>query len=144
MVANNKDLNKICGILLAKAIVDLYPNALIGSLKIGDDINNEIGYTYLFDLEERISNTNFPKIIKQMKKNIDRNYEIKYEKVSKQEANELFKNNKYKLELLSDYDSNEIEIIKFGNDFVDLCEQLSIEKLSAIKIIDLLNIGGVY
>jgi threonyl-tRNA synthetase len=144
MLINNRDLNKLCGILLAKSIIDLYPNVLIGSLQIGDDINNEIGYTYSFDLDERLNNTTFQKIIKAMKKNIDRAYEIKYEKLSKSEALNLFKNNKYKLELIESCEQNEIEIIKFGNDYIDLCEQLSITKLSVIKIIDLLNVSGVY
>ncbi|MDR3249492.1 MAG: threonine--tRNA ligase [Mycoplasmataceae bacterium] len=140
----NKDLNKICGILLAKAISDMYPTIILGNIQVGDEINNEYGFTYSFDLEERLNHQSFGKIQKQMQKNIDRNYKIEYLSISKSQALKIFKNNKYKIELINDFSTDKVDIVKFGDDYTDICEQLSIMKLSAIKEIKLNNIGGVY
>lgn len=140
----NKDLNKLCGLLLAKAIKDLYPDAVLGDIQVGDEIANEAGFNYSFNCSERVNAQSFNKIIKQMKKNIDHAYEIKYVSVPKSEALEIFKDNKFKTELIQDDSKDLIDLVYFGNDYVDICEQLSIIKLSAIKIIQLSNVGGVY
>jgi threonyl-tRNA synthetase len=140
----NKDLNKICGILLAKTLKDLYEDVALGDIEVGDaNLANEYGFSYSFNCKERINKELFPKIIKQMKKNIDRAYKISYEKISNGQALDIFKDDQFKLELINDR-KGKIDVVKFGEDFVDLCEQLSINKLSSIKKIELVNVAGVY
>ncbi|MDR2567869.1 MAG: threonine--tRNA ligase [Mycoplasmataceae bacterium] len=137
----NKDLNKISGIVLAMALKKLYPSIVLADVEVGDQIANEWGFNYQFNLKESISIKDLPKIKKEMEKLIAGNPAIKYEVVDKKELKELFKNNKYKLELLED--AKKVGVVKIG-DYVDICEKLSIAKLSAIKNVELLNVGGMY
>lgn len=135
----NKNLNKLASLLLAKSIKDLYPNAILGDFKINED-----GFAYGINFNgEAFGASQFNKVKKQMQKNIDRAYKIEYESISKEAAKQMFAGNKYKLELIDDANGN-INICKFGNDFVDICENLSIDKLSTIKAIELNNVSGYY
>jgi threonyl-tRNA synthetase len=133
----NQGLNKLASILLAKSIMDIYPSAVLGEGYVNED-----GFNYSFSLDTPISIKELPKILKQMRKNIDRGYKLTYEFISYAKAKELFANQKYHLESIQGQDK--IAIVKFGDDFIDLCEKLNIEKLSQIKSIELMNVAGVY
>ena len=135
----NENLNRLASILLAKSIIDLYPNVIIGESTITED-----GFRYSFKLptDVKISIKDFNKIKKQMQKNIDRNYEISYESLSYEQASKLFASNPYKLALLAKDQEN--VIIHLGNDFVDLSANLQITKLSSIKFIELSNVSGCH
>lgn len=135
----NENLNRLASILLAKSIIDLYPNVIIGESTITED-----GFRYSFKLptDVKISIKDFNKIKKQMQKNIDRNYEISYESLSYEQASKLFASNPYKLALLAKDQEN--GIIHLGNDFVDLSANLQIAKLSSIKFIELSNVSGCH
>ena len=135
----NENLNRLASILLAKSIIDLYPNVIIGESTITED-----GFRYSFKLptDVKISIKDFNKIKKQMQKNIDRNYEISYESLSYEQASKLFASNPYKLALLAKDQEN--GIIHLGNDFVDLSVNLQITKLSSIKFIELSNVSGCH
>ena len=135
----NENLNRLASILLAKSIIDLYPNVIIGESTITED-----GFRYSFKLptDVKISIKDFNKIKKQMQKNIDRNYEIGYESLSYEQASKLFASNPYKLALLAKDQEN--GIIHLGNDFVDLSANLQITKLSSIKFIELSNVSGCH
>jgi threonyl-tRNA synthetase len=133
----NRDLNALASVLLAKAIKDLYPQVVLGEGIVDDN-----GFTYSFAINTPISIKELPKILKQMRKNIDRSYPLTYETVSRSEANKLFSNEKYKLEIIKSLD--QVSIVKFGNDFVDICHKTNITKLSVIKAIELINVSGVY
>lgn len=135
----NENLNRLASILLAKSIIDLYPNVIIGESTITED-----GFRYSFKLptDVKISIKDFNKIKKQMQKNIDRNYEISYESLSYEQASKLFASNQYKLALLAKDQEN--GIIHLGNDFVDLSANLQITKLSSIKFIELSNVSGCH
>ena len=135
----NENLNRLASILLAKSIIDLYPNVIIGESTITED-----GFRYSFKLptDVKISIKDFNKIKKQMQKNIDRNYEISYESLSYEQASKLFVSNPYKLALLAKDKEN--GIIHLGNDFVDLSANLQITKLSSIKFIELSNVSGCH
>ena len=135
----NENLNRLASILLAKSIIDLYPNVIIGESTITED-----GFRYSFKLptDVKISIKDFNKIKKQMQKNIDRNYEISYESLSYEQASKLFASNPYKLALLAKDQEN--GIIHLGNDFVDLSANLQITKLSSIKFIELSNVSGCH
>ena len=143
----NENLNRLASILLAKSIIDLYPNVIIGESTITED-----GFRYSFKLptDVKISIKDFNKIKKQMQKNIDRNYEISYESLSYEQASKLFASNPYKLALLAKDQEN--GIIHLGNDFVDLSANLQITKFGSdnpdskfIAIVDMarLVIDGV-
>jgi threonyl-tRNA synthetase len=133
----NHNLNALASVLLAKSVKDLYPQVVLGESIVDDN-----GFSYSFAINTPISIKELPKILKQMYKNIDRNYTLTYKTIDKLEANKLFANEKYKLELINSFD--EIPIIKLGNDFVDICQKTNIVKLSNIKVIELLNVSGVY
>jgi threonyl-tRNA synthetase len=135
----NKPLNQLCAILLAKAIVDLYPDVMLGDYQLSKD-----GFSYSFLSSAKISTNDFNKIIKQMQKNIDRAYEIKYTSTPKDEAKKLFINNRFKLALIEQNLSTNVSLIYLGDDFFDLCEDLKITKLSNIKSFDLTNVAGSY
>jgi threonyl-tRNA synthetase len=133
----NHGLNKLASILLAKSIMDIYPSTVLGESSINED-----GFNYSFSLTTPISIKELPKILKQMRKNIDRGYKLTYEFISYGEAKKIFANQKYHLEIINGQDK--VAVIKFGDDFIDLCEKLDIEKLSQIKSVELMNVAGVY
>jgi threonyl-tRNA synthetase len=133
----NKELNALASILLAKAVKDLYPNVVLG-----DSVLDENGFTYSFAINTPISIKELPKVLKQMQKNIDHAYTLSYETVDHQTAVKLFANEKYKLQIIKD--QKQIHIVRFGNDFVDLCKKTNLSKLSSIKAIELINVSGVY
>jgi threonyl-tRNA synthetase len=139
MIQIDQNLNKLAAILLAKSVSDLNSGVLFGDYSLIEE-----GFCYSFKSTTPISTKDFPKILKQMRKNIDRAYEIKYEHVTKVEAEKLFANQPFKLELIGHHGKDQISIIRFGKDYVDLCEPLEINKLSDLKAIELLNVAGMY
>jgi threonyl-tRNA synthetase len=133
----DNELNALASILLAKAVKDLYPEA-----KLGESVLDNNGFNYSFAINKPISIKELPKILKQMYKNIDRNYVLSYETIDYKNAAKLFADEKFKLEAIKD--QKNIHIIKFGNDFIDLCKKTKFSKLSAIKAIALNNVSGIY
>ena len=142
MIKNEiNNLNILASELIAKSIIDMYPNA-----KLGEKSLTEIGFRYSFKLPNNIklSANDFNKIKKIVKKNIDRNLAIKFENISKKKALEIFKSNAYKKYQINHLKSNNVSIIKIGNDFIDICDQLGLNKLPNIDFIELVNISGQY
>ncbi len=134
-------LNILASELIAKSIIDMYPNA-----KLGEKSLTEIGFRYSFKLPNNIklSANDFSKIKKIVKKNIDRNLTIKFENISKKKALEIFKSNTYKKYQINRLKNNNVSIIKIGNDFIDICDQLDLNKFPSIDFIELVNISGQY
>jgi threonyl-tRNA synthetase len=132
-------LNKLGAILLAKTIKDIYPNVLLANCSVGEN-----GFNYLFDCQQTISSNELPKILKQVYKNIDRNFSITYESVPKQEALNCFSNNVYKQELINEIKTENVDVVKLNNECFDICENLNITKFSNIKSINLFNVSGEY
>ncbi len=131
-------LNHSTSHLMAEAISHLYPNAKFG---FGPSI--EEGFYYDVDFgDEKITDADFPKIEKEMKKIASSGKEIVREVVSKEEAKKLFANNPYKLELIDGIDG-EITIYRQG-DFYDLCAGPHVEKVSQIQHFKLLSVAGAY
>ncbi len=142
MIKNEiNNLNILASELIAKSIIDMYPNA-----KLGEKSLTEIGFRYSFKLPNNIklSANDFNKIKKIIKKNIDRNLAIKFENISKKKALEIFKSNAYKKYQINHLKSNNVSIIKIGNDFIDICDQLGLNKFPSIDFIELVNISGQY
>ncbi len=121
--------------VLADAIVRLYPNA---KPTIGPPI--EEGFYYDFD-NLKISNEDFPKIEKEMKKIIHENNKFLRAEIKKAEAKKLFKNNKFKLEMVEDLD--DISTYTTGK-FVDLCRGPHIPSTKVIHAIKLTKLSGAY
>lgn len=134
----NRELQQLGAILLAKSVLDLYPESKIVQSKL-----DEFGFDYLFDLTAPLAMNDLNKIKKQMQKNIDSALKISYESVNKTTANQYFLNNNYKEHFINESKDN-IELIKLGDKFVDLCNKLNFDKLSVIKAIELDNISGMY
>jgi threonyl-tRNA synthetase len=135
----NKELNQLGALLLAKSAIDLYPDAQLANYQVSED-----GFKYNIKFVNSFSINELNKLKKQMTKNIDRAYEIKYESISKAEALKIFKNDSFRKELINDSKETTFCIARFGNDFVDMCPKLAFNKLSVIKAISLINVAGEY
>ena len=135
------NLNILASELVAKSIIDMYPNS-----KLGEKCLTENGFRYSFKLSNnsKLSANDFNKIKKFIQKNIDRNLKIKFEKISKKKALELFSNNKYKRYEINNSENNNISIIKIGDYFIDICDNLELTKFPSAKFIELVNISGQY
>ena len=101
--------------VLAAAVKKLNPDAKIG---IGPAIDN--GFYYDFK-NISISEDDFEKLEKEMKKIIKEDLEFEKQVIKKNQAKDLFKDDPYKLELIEDLEDEEISVYKTG-DFVDLCK----------------------
>ncbi len=103
--------------LLAAAVKEIYPDALPA---IGPAIEN--GFYYDFEFKTPISDTDLPKIEKEMRKILKGWEEFEGHEVSESEATEVFSGNPYKLELINEINqrSEKLTIYASGN-FTDLC-----------------------
>ena len=134
-------LNILTSEIVAKSIKDIYP-----STKLGEKSLTENGFRYSFKLSDgvKLSSNDFNKIKKFIKKNIDSNLAIKYETISKKQALELFGNNIYKQHEINNTKNTNISIIKLGDNFVDICDNLGLNKFPSAEFIDLINVSGQY
>ncbi len=131
-------LNHSTSHLMAEAIHNLYPQAKFG---FGPAI--EEGYYYDVDFgEDKITDADFAKIEKEMKKLASSGNLFVREEVTKQEAKEIFKDNPYKEELIDGIEG-QITIYRQGK-FVDLCAGPHVEKVSMIQHFKLLSVAGAY
>ncbi|MFH1456582.1 MAG: threonine--tRNA ligase, partial [Patescibacteria group bacterium] len=127
--------------ILMQAMQKLYPN-----IKMAMGPATDEGFYYDFDLDQKISESNFPKIEKEMQKIIDKNLPIIKSEISVKEAKEKFKNNEYKQEWLKEIEDRgeKVSIYKTGNDFVDICAGPHAESTGKIGAFKLLKIAGAY
>jgi len=127
MSGKSKNIEKIrhsLAHILAHAVKNLYKDVVFG---IGPAIEN--GFYYDFD-NLKISDSDLPKIEKEMKRLIGQDLKFKKKKITKIEAKKIFKNQFYKLELIKDL--KEITIYESG-DFVDLCSGPHIKSTQEIS-----------
>lgn len=133
-------LNHSCAHLLAHAIKHLYPNA---KFWVGPVIEN--GFYYDIDLgDNSLSEEDFPKIEKEMKKISKSNKLIKRIEVSKAQALEMFAEDPYKVDLINGLSDDEIISAYRQDDFVDLCRGPHMESTKAMKYFKLLKVSGAY
>ena len=134
-------INIFASELLAKSILEMYH-----AVKLGERSVSEIGFRYSFKLPDntKISSNDFKSIKKFIQKNIDRALNVSYEKISKTEAKKIFADNKYKLVEIKNTAGKLIEIIRIGKDFVDICPDLELKKISKSDFIELTNVSGQY
>lgn len=136
------ELNHSTSHLLALAIKTLFPNVKLGIGPVYDD-----GFYYDFDLETPLSESDFGKIEKLMKKLVSKNLRI-----VQTEGNNLdFQSQIYKQELKSDLENKSEKVTYFSivdqqNNilFEDLCAGRHLESLNQIKNFKLLKIAGAY
>ena len=124
-----------------QAMQKLYPKIKMAMGPATDD-----GFYYDFDLDEKISETDFPKIESQMQKIIDTDLAIIKLEISVQEARKLFKDNIYKLEWLKEIEERDekVSVYKTGDDFIDICAGPHIESTKKIGAFKLTKIAGAY
>jgi threonyl-tRNA synthetase len=127
--------------VMAAAVCKLYDNV---QLDIGPA--TEDGFYYDFDLSDRISQEDFPRIEEEMKAIIAADYPFEKIIVSREDAKKMFeeKGQSYKLQRLDDIpDGEDVSLYKCG-DFVDLCRGPHIESTGQIKAFKLTTVAGSY
>ena len=134
-------LNHSCAHLLAQAVKHLYPQA---KFWVGPVISD--GFYYDMDLgDAAISEEDFPKIEKEMKKIAKDGKRIVREELTKEQALEMFHDDPYKLDLINNMDENEVVISAYRQgDFVDLCRGPHVESVKQLKYFKLIKASGAY
>ncbi|CAD2075219.1 threonine--tRNA ligase [Phocicoccus pinnipedialis] len=125
--------------LMAQALKRLY-----GDVKFGVGPVIEEGFYYDFDMDERISSEDLPKIEKEMKRIIDENISIERSVLSREEAKALFKDDEYKLELIDAIPEDDTVTVYSQGEFTDLCRGVHVPRTSKIKEFKLLSTAGAY
>ncbi|MFD2829111.1 threonine--tRNA ligase [Corticicoccus populi] len=125
--------------LMAQALKRLY-----GDVKFGVGPVIEEGFYYDFDMDEKISSDDFPKIEKEMQRIVDENVEIHRKVLSRNEAKELFKDDPYKQELIDAIPEDEKVTVYSQGEFTDLCRGVHVPQTSKIKVFKLLSTAGAY
>lgn len=127
--------------LLAEALDSLWPGI---KFAIGPPIAG--GFYYDIDPgENSISDSDFPRIEKRMKKLAEQRSAFVRKEVSKEEAIAFFKEkgDPYKLELLEDLEDGTISFYTQGK-FTDLCRGPHLPDTSKIKAVKVLSLAGAY
>lgn len=125
--------------LMAQALKRLY-----GDVKFGVGPVIEEGFYYDFDMDERISAEDLPKIEKEMKRIVDENIPIERSVLTRDEAKVLFKDDEYKLELIDAIPEDETVTVYSQGEFTDLCRGVHVPRTSKIKEFKLLSTAGAY
>ncbi|WP_042146313.1 threonine--tRNA ligase [Paucisalibacillus sp. EB02] len=127
--------------LMAQAIKRLYKDVKFG---VGPVI--EEGFYYDFDMDEKVTPEDLPKIEKEMKRIVDENLEIERIEVSREEAKKMFSEigDDLKLELIDAIPEEEQVTIYKQGEFFDLCRGIHVPSTSKIKAFKLLSISGAY
>lgn len=115
--------------LLAAAVIKLYPGT---KRTIGPAIDN--GFYYDFEFPSPISESDLPKIEKEMRKLLKTWSTFERREVSPKEAKEIFKDNPYKLELIEEFskEGQTLTMYKSSEYFEDLCRGGHTEDMSLI------------
>ena len=133
-------LNHSCAHLLAHAISHLYQDA---KFWVGPVIDE--GFYYDMDLNGKvITEEDFDKITKEMKKIVKSDKLIKRIELTKEEALEMFKNDPYKIDLIENMDENTNITAYKQDDFIDLCKGPHVKSTKLLKNFKLLKVSGAY
>ena len=128
--------------VLAKALVELYPNTI---LTIGPAVDD--GFYYDIDLDKSLTQDDFKVIEDKMSEIIKRDEAFIRKEVSREEALEMFKSNPYKCEIINELSENEVVSVYYlGDDFVDLCRGPHVESTKYLRgfAFKLNKINGAY
>lgn len=143
----NKEVEKLelehlrhsCSHLMAASILKLWSKA---KPTIGPVIEN--GFYYDFD-NIKVSDSDFPKIEKEMKNLVKSWSSFEKIEVTADKAKKTFKDNPYKLELIKELEKKDqkITLYKSGK-FIDLCRGGHTRDAKEIKYFKLLSVAGAY
>ncbi len=127
--------------ILAIAVIKKYPDTKLG---IGPVVEN--GFYYDFLLPDKITDSDLPKLEKQMKKIIQQSIDFKKEVVDKEKALDKFKDNKFKIELINELPEDEDISFYNSSKFTDLCAGPHVKNTKEINInaFKLTTIAGAY
>ncbi len=127
--------------VMAQAIKHLWPEA---RLAIGPAIEN--GFYYDIDLDYRITEEDFPKIQKEMKKIISGAYPLERFELPREEAMEYMEKEgePYKVELIRDLPEDAVISFYRQGDFTDLCAGPHLDHTGQVKAIKLMSVAGAY
>lgn len=127
--------------IMAHAVKNLWPEA---KLAIGPAIEN--GFYYDIDLDYKITEADFPKIQKEMKRIVSGNHKLERFELPREEAIHYMEEKKepYKVELIRDLPEDTIISFYKQGDFVDLCAGPHMEHTGQIKAIKLMSVAGAY
>ncbi|MCJ7740458.1 threonine--tRNA ligase [Candidatus Microgenomates bacterium] len=127
--------------VLHTALQNIYP-----SMKKAMGPATDEGYYHDFDLDVKVSDSDFPKIEKEMKRIIDLNLPMIQEFVGEKEARKIFKNNPYKLEWVDQIKSRreKFSLYKIGDIDCDLCSGPHVKSTGEVKAFKLLKVAGAY
>lgn len=127
--------------VLHTAMQNLYP-----SLKKAMGPATDEGFYFDFDLDQKISEEDFPKIEAEMKRLIKENLPMRQEFIEVDEAKRLFQGNPYKLEWVDEIAKRgeKFSIYKMGNADIDLCSGPHANYTTAVKAFKLLSVAGAY
>ncbi len=123
--------------VMAQAILSLYNDA---QLTIGPVVKD--GFYYDIDMTP-ISEDDFPKIEKKMKKIISQKLPFERKEIEKAGAEEFYKDEPYKLEIISELEDSAISFYTQG-DFTDLCRGPHLPHTGFIKAFKLMKVSGAY
>ncbi len=127
--------------VLHTAMQNLYPK-----LKKAMGPATEDGFYFDFELGEKITEEDFPKIEGEMQALINANLEMIQETITPQKAKEIFKNNPYKLEWVNEIENRgeQVSIYRMGDKDLDLCSGPHAKSTDKIKAFKLLSLAGAY
>ena len=127
--------------VLHAAMQNLYPE-----LKKAMGPATEDGFYFDFDLSEKVSEEDFPKIEKEMQKLIDAAHPMVQKLISPKEARDLFKGNPYKLDWVDDIEKRgeKVSVFSMGDVDADLCSGPHVETTGKVKAFKLLSVAGAY
>ncbi len=123
--------------VMAQAILRLFPDA---KLTIGPVVGDE--FYYDIDMES-VSEDDFPKIEKEMKKIVAARLPIRRREVSKAEAMALYEGEPYKLEMIAQLEEGTISVYEQG-EFTDLCRGPHVPHTGFVKAFKLTKVSGAY
>jgi len=134
-----EEMRHSCAHLMAAAILKLFPSA---KPTIGPTIEN--GFYYDFD-NLSISDSDFPKIEKEMQSLVKSWSSFEKIEVTYEEAKKTFKDNPYKLELIEELQKKGEKITLYeSGKFLDLCRGGHTQNTKEIKFFKLLSVAGAY
>ncbi|MCI7564460.1 MAG: threonine--tRNA ligase [Spirochaetia bacterium] len=132
-----------CAHVMAEAILHLYPGTKIA---IGPSIDNGFYYDFDFPQDTKFTESDFPKVEKEMRKILSGNHEFIRKEVSKEEALKIFQDQPYKIELINDLPENETISTYQQDDYLDLCRGPHVSSTKEIngQAFKLSKIAGAY
>jgi threonyl-tRNA synthetase len=126
--------------IMAQAVRRLYPRV---KLAIGPPI--EDGFYYDFDMPDKLTDEDLPKIEAEMARIIKEDAAFVRSFMSKADAVNLFgkQGERYKVEVINGIQDDKISLYTDG-DFVDLCQGPHVSSTADVKAVKLLSVAGAY